>query len=190
MNTGSNNQEDALVVERLIDKKIINGATFYMVKWQGWPESYNTWEPESRLGKIPIHFKKMIENGLKGQHDLQANLEAIGSVEEFTLAGGDGKSLEAIRIEQENDSSYGSFKYGDQPLKVLHIDVIARTNVNAETNCLVQWKERANGRKPKNSVFSNALLKSKCPLLLVEYYESIVGKDKPAQSELLQLPVN
>jgi len=178
------------VVERLIDKKIMNGSTFYLIKWQGWPDSFNTWEPEGRLGKIPIHFKKMVENGLKGQQDIQANLEAIGSIEEFNLAGGDGKSLEAIRIEQENDSSYGAFKYGDQPLKVLHIDVIARTKVSAETNCLVQWKERANGRKPKNSVYSNALLKNKCPLLLVEYYECIVGSDKPTQSQLHLLPIN
>lgn len=37
-------------VENITTKKIINGKTFYRIKWVGYPSNQNTWEPEDNLG--------------------------------------------------------------------------------------------------------------------------------------------
>lgn len=36
-------------VEAIVDSKVKNGKRYYLVKWVGWPESDNTWEPEINL---------------------------------------------------------------------------------------------------------------------------------------------
>jgi transposase InsO family protein len=39
--------ELAYVVEKVMDEKIKNGLQMYLVKWRGYDDSYNTWEPVS-----------------------------------------------------------------------------------------------------------------------------------------------
>lgn len=36
-------------VEKIIKKKKVGGEVKYLVKWVGWPESSNTWEPIEHL---------------------------------------------------------------------------------------------------------------------------------------------
>ncbi|XP_009999584.1 PREDICTED: histone-lysine N-methyltransferase SUV39H2 [Chaetura pelagica] len=36
-------------VEYLCDYKVEEGTKYYLVKWKGWPESSNTWEPQKNL---------------------------------------------------------------------------------------------------------------------------------------------
>jgi hypothetical protein len=38
--------------------------------------------------------------------------------------------------------------------------------------CVVEWKERSNGIKPKSSTCSNEDLKRNYPVILCEFYES------------------
>lgn len=43
---------------------------------------------------------------------------------------------------------------------------------NGEVNCQIEWKQRFDGSKPKDSWYTNNQLKINYPLLLIEYYES------------------
>lgn len=36
-------------VEAIVDHKTKNGKNFFLIKWKGWKESQNTWEPQSSL---------------------------------------------------------------------------------------------------------------------------------------------
>ena len=39
----------AIEVERIVAKKICNGKPLFMIKWQGYCSSQNTWEPRTRV---------------------------------------------------------------------------------------------------------------------------------------------
>ena len=43
---------DLYEVEAIRDRRIKKGKTEYLIKWLGWSEDTNTWEPVENLGEI------------------------------------------------------------------------------------------------------------------------------------------
>lgn len=37
------------IVEKILAHKVSGGRNMFLIKWKGWPEEYNTWEPHSHL---------------------------------------------------------------------------------------------------------------------------------------------
>ena len=46
-------EEEEWVVERIVKKRVVRGNIEYWVKWEGWPDDQNTWEPEENLTHCP-----------------------------------------------------------------------------------------------------------------------------------------
>lgn len=42
-------KDDVYKAERILDTKIVKGKKFFLIKWDGWDESNNTWEPEKNI---------------------------------------------------------------------------------------------------------------------------------------------
>ena len=62
-------------VERIVDHRIVRTGVHYLVKWTGWPEESNTWEPEKNLANC----KQMLRNYLKKCKVLVSGSASIGS---------------------------------------------------------------------------------------------------------------
>lgn len=53
---------DVYEMEKICGAKVVNGQPLYLVKWLGYPESENTWEPPSNI----LH-KQFIDNWKKSK---------------------------------------------------------------------------------------------------------------------------
>ena len=49
-------------VEKILNKKISNGKTFYRIKWKGYSNDQSTWEPEINLQHCKEIIKGFNEN--------------------------------------------------------------------------------------------------------------------------------
>ncbi|XP_033730704.1 chromo domain protein LHP1-like [Pecten maximus] len=52
----SNANTEDYIVERILSMKTTKGKRFYLIKWNGYPDSENSWEPEDNIPNNVIHY--------------------------------------------------------------------------------------------------------------------------------------
>ena len=110
--------EEEYVVEKIIKKRIRNGKVEYFLKWQGYSEGDNTWEPKENLSckELIDEFeanedKKEREKNKKKDQDKRSAGPASSSAakkrkpDEDKVVRGFDRGLEADKIIGATDSS-------------------------------------------------------------------------------------
>jgi len=111
-------EEEEYSVEKILDKRIKNGKVEYYLKWKGYGDEDNTWEPESHL-ECPemiseFEEKRKKEDAKKKEEqrkrksqagDDPAKKKTKKTVEEDSRPRGFDRGLEAERIIGATDSS-------------------------------------------------------------------------------------
>jgi len=95
--------EEEYVVEKLLDKRIRNGAVEYLVSWQGYGPEENTWEPKKNLD-CPDLVKKY-EDVLREKKKRGITAGGAQPREGGSQARGFDRGLQPERIIGANDSS-------------------------------------------------------------------------------------
>lgn len=112
-------KQEIFAAQRLLKKRIRKGRAEYLVKWQGYPSKYNTWEPEGNIldGRLFQHFLARTKHKLKRTHG-KAVKDASHCKEANSLSA--------------QDSCVGTEKFPEQ------------TSCNSETRATPEALERHN----------------------------------------------
>lgn len=109
-------QEEEYSVEKILDKRVRNGRVEYYLKWKGYGDEDNTWEPESHLdcpdliqgfeeNRKKEDARKKEEKKRKSQAADDSTKKKKKSVEEDSRPRGFDRGLEAEKIIGATDSS-------------------------------------------------------------------------------------
>ncbi|KAE9604938.1 putative chromatin remodeling & transcriptional activation CHROMO-DOMAIN family [Lupinus albus] len=169
-------------VEAIRRKRIFKGKVQYLVKWEGWPESTNTWEPLQNLKNVPEMieaFEESMKNSGKTIKYTPKNMaeestnEEISSDEEMN----DNEENDLIDEEVQEDKVDPSKKpakvvpFNDDHdviriIRVTHYAPRDENNRDVLINFLVV---RSDGEEV---TVSNKYLMANNPLLLIDFYEN------------------
>jgi len=181
-------ENDEFVVEKILSCRTkSNGKKEYLLKWKGYPESENSWEPEENMGcqeLIAEFHRQQVRNktgsstGTKRKQAVDGTestkpktslssskgVEKSGSSASTTSSTGQQGSAQEIETALPMPSSANpnrGFDRGLDPEKI-----IGATDTSGELLFLMKWK---------NSDEADLVLaktaNEKCPQIVIKYYE-------------------
>ncbi|XP_035283782.1 chromobox protein homolog 3a [Anguilla anguilla] len=149
---------EEFVVEKVMDQRIVNGKVEYFLKWKGFTDADNTWEPEENLDCPEL---------------IQAYLTAKGA----TAAEGDPPTPEAIKRkstseEPEPDAAKAKKKKElvEKPRGFArNLDperIIGATDSSGELMFLMKWKD-----SDEADLVPAKEANTRCPQVVIAFYE-------------------
>merc|ERR1712127_24106 len=149
--TGGEEEEEEYTVEKVIDKRIgKNGKIEYLLKWKGYGDEDNTWEPKENLDckdLIETYEKKRKEKGDKKKEAEKRKSGAVDSSSKKKKGGDDDKPR--------------GFDRSLDPERI-----IGATDSSGELMFLIKWK----GSDEADLVPAREA-NTKCPQTVIKFYE-------------------
>jgi len=145
----SEGEEEEFTVERILDKRIRNSKVEYLIKWEGYPDTENTWEPQENLD-CPDIISAYEEKAQKKKEEKKRKKEAESS-------GGKKKQ----KVVEEEDNKPRGFDRGLQPERI-----IGATDSSGELMFLMKWKD-----SDEADLVPARQANVKCPQIVIQFYE-------------------
>ncbi|EEZ98856.1 uncharacterized protein LOC661786 [Tribolium castaneum] len=140
----TNEEHEEYSVEKILDKRTLNGKVEYLLKWKGYSEQDNTWEPEENLD-CP---------------DLIAAYEA--QFEVTPKADPEENEKDSKRKNITEDNRARGFERGLEPERI-----VGATDASGELMFLMMWKNCKEADLVPASQVS-----VRCPEVVINYYEN------------------
>ncbi|XP_064595163.1 chromobox protein homolog 1-like isoform X2 [Liolophura sinensis] len=151
--------EEEYTVERVVDSRIKNGKKEYLLKWKGYPDSDNTWEPSGHLD-CPDLIAEFEDK--KKKRDLERKRKQNG---EDDGASKKKKKLADVKSsassKKEDDNKPRGFDRGLQPERI-----IGATDSSGELMFLMKWKD-----SDEADLVPARQANVKCPQIVIAFYE-------------------
>lgn len=149
---GEDEVEEEYVVERVADSRIRNGKKEYLLKWKGYSDADNTWEPEANLDCPDL----IAEFEDKRKKEKEAKKEAKRKAAEE-----EGSSKKKKKVAEEEDNKPRGFDRGLQPERI-----IGATDSSGELMFLMKWKD-----SDEADLVPARQANVKCPQIVIAFYE-------------------
>jgi len=143
-------EEEEYSVEKVIDKRTNKGKVEYLLKWKGYGDEDNTWEPQENLD-----CKDLIEEYEKKRGEARAKKKEADKRKSSAASGSDSKKRKG------DDDRPRGFDRGLDPERI-----IGATDSSGELMFLIKWK----GSDEADLVPSREA-NVKCPQTVIKFYE-------------------
>jgi len=179
--TAGSETGEEYVVEKILEKRIVGGKVEYLLKWKGYGDEDNTWEPEENLGcpdLIAEFERKWEENEKKKKAERDAKKirekrPAPASVDDYSekkenRAAATASAPKKPKTGKESRGGLGGstsevtgFDRGLQPEKI-----IGATDSSGELMFLMKWKDT-----DEADLVPARQANVKCPQVVISFYE-------------------
>uniref|UniRef100_A0A3P9MUS6 Chromobox homolog 3a (HP1 gamma homolog, Drosophila) n=1 Tax=Poecilia reticulata TaxID=8081 RepID=A0A3P9MUS6_POERE len=142
-------EPEEFVVEKVMDQRIVNGKVEFFLKWKGFTDADNTWEPEENLD-----CPELISAFLESQKTIKEKPAAVkrkASTEE-------GETDSAKKTETEQPRG---FARNLNPEKI-----IGATDSSGELMFLMKWKD-----SDEADLVPAREANTRCPQVVIAFYE-------------------
>ncbi len=184
---------DIYYIERILDKRKVNGKYEYKIKWEGYPLNQSTWEPLENLQtamELVNEFDKVYEQQNKNKNESKNNsyLKKKRLLKKEVKKEEKGKEEieqkeeknEIIPVEEEkkpdNENNNGSINLEENEYirkYIINDSLKSVTTVRKKENKLIAEVKKL---KPNNEIedieIETSRLKTENPWILLDFYES------------------
>ncbi|XP_072303882.1 chromobox protein homolog 3a isoform X1 [Eucyclogobius newberryi] len=145
--SGPSEEPEEFVVEKILDQRLVNGKVEFYLKWKGFTDADNTWEPEENLDCPEL---------------ISAYLEAQKNIKEKPVAVKRKASTEEAEPEPKktNEKPRG-FARNLDPERI-----IGATDSSGELMFLMKWKD-----SDEADLVPAKEANKRCPQVVISFYE-------------------
>ncbi|GCC36108.1 hypothetical protein chiPu_0014600 [Chiloscyllium punctatum] len=161
-------EEEEYVVEKVLDRRIVKGKVEYLLKWKGFSDDDNTWEPEENLDCPDLiaeflQSQKIAHDGIDKTEGPKRKAESDTETEE--------NKNKKRREEQEKPRG---FARGLEPERI-----IGATDSSGELMFLMKWKN-----SDEADLVPAKEANVKCPQVVISFYEErLTWHSYPSEEE-------
>nr|UAT11617.1 heterochromatin protein 1-beta [Protopterus annectens] len=148
-------EEEEYVVEKVLDRRVVKGKVEYLLKWKGFSDEDNTWEPEENLD-----CPDLIAEFLQNQKAALDTEKSEGSKRKGDSDTDLGEESKAKKRKEEAEKPRG-FDRGLEPQRI-----IGATDSSGELMFLMKWKN-----SDEADLVPAKEANIKCPQVVISFYE-------------------
>ncbi len=166
-------EEEEYVVEKVVDKRVVRGKVEYFLKWKGYPDEENTWEPKENLDCDDL-IKEFEDKRREKQRRREERAAEKRKAAVAALAASASSSSSSAHHGHDKRRKSSTDAAGDAAAaiargfdRLLDPDrIIGATDSNGELMFLIKWKgsEEADLVPAKEANI-------KCPQTVIRFYE-------------------
>jgi len=154
------------VVEKVLDKRVKDGQVQYYLKWKGYGDEDNTWEPQKNLDcqELIEAFEQERAKKEAAKKDLLKRKSTNGGDSALSSQASSAKRTPpkvAVKTQSETASKPKGFDRGLEPEKI-----IGATDSSGELMFLLKWRG-----VDEADLVSAAQANIKCPQVVIKFYE-------------------
>ncbi|XP_045901671.1 chromobox protein homolog 3b isoform X4 [Micropterus dolomieu] len=157
------------VVEKIIRRRIFNGRVEYFLKWKGFTDAENTWEPEDNLDCPELIEEFLRSTHFSGENEEEETEEFIPK-EEMTEQETEISQQQAHTAQCNNDVLETNDEQSDKPTNLTtYLEpecIIGSTDRQGELMFLVKWKN-----SDDVALLPAREASARCPQVVINFYE-------------------
>ncbi|KAK7129237.1 hypothetical protein R3I94_017449 [Phoxinus phoxinus] len=173
----ASSDEEEYIVEKVLDRRVVKGRVEYFLKWKGFTDKHNTWEPEKNLDcpELISEFMKTYKKGSSASPPSSKPSSTGSSLARPKDSSGSSSSTSKRKNSEEENGSGSKpkkkkedeilvargFERGLEPEKI-----IGATDSCGDLMFLMKWKD-----SDEADLVLAKEANHKCPQIVIAFYE-------------------